>query len=138
MLLSRLGAWGSLNDLALASGPARARRWPLELDPDPAPRDSLDSPRDHRHDEEIREHIEIETVLGAGLWWTLADPNQLENALLNLAVNARDAMPEGGKLTVETGNAHLDELYAAGHAEITIGQYVQISISDTGIYAVAI
>ena len=61
----------------------------------------------------LGETIAIETVLAAGLWKTLVDPNQLESALLNLAVNARDAMPDGGKLTVETSNAHLDEDYAA-------------------------
>ncbi|HEX6011017.1 MAG TPA: response regulator, partial [Geminicoccaceae bacterium] len=80
----------------------------------------------------LGEHVEIETVLGGALWLTLADPNQLENALLNLAVNARDAMPEGGKLTIETANAHLNELYAADNAEVVAGQYVQIAVSDTG------
>jgi PAS domain S-box-containing protein len=80
----------------------------------------------------LAEHIEVETVLGAGLWWTLADPNELENALLNLAVNARDAMPEGGKLTIETANAHLDDRYALGQAEFVPGQYVNICVSDTG------
>ena len=109
---------------------AFSRRQPL--DPKPVNVNRLVAGMSELLRRSLGEHIEIETVLGAGLWWTLADPNQLENALLNLAVNARDAMPEGGKLTIETGNAHLDELYAAGHAEITTGQYVQIAVSDTG------
>src|ERR1700709_816314 len=75
----------------------------------------------------------IETVLGAGLWRVEVDPNELEAALLNLAVNARDAMPEGGKLTIETVNAHIDQAYAANHAEVLTGQYVSVCISDTGV-----
>ncbi|HUC10152.1 MAG TPA: CHASE3 domain-containing protein [Stellaceae bacterium] len=80
----------------------------------------------------LGETIEIETVSAAGLWRTHIDPNQLENAVLNLAVNARDAMPRGGKLTIETGNTWLDDGYAATHAEVTPGQYVLIAISDSG------
>ena len=76
--------------------------------------------------------IAIETVLAGGLWPTLADPNQVENALLNLAVNARDAMPEGGKITIETANGYLDEAYAARFTEVTPGQYVVLSVTDTG------
>jgi PAS domain S-box-containing protein len=79
----------------------------------------------------LGEPIQKETVLAAGLWRTKADPNQLENAVLNLAVNARDAMPEGGKLTIETANAHIDETYAAEH-DIRPGQYVMIAVTDTG------
>lgn len=80
----------------------------------------------------LGEQVEIETVLGGGLWLTLVDPNQLENAILNLAVNARDAMPDGGRLTIETGNAHLDELYAASADGVQVGQYVLLAVSDTG------
>ena len=76
--------------------------------------------------------IRLETVLAGGLWRTHADPNQLENIVLNLAVNARDAMPDGGRLTIETQNAHLDERYAATHAAVAAGQYVLIAITDTG------
>jgi CheY-like chemotaxis protein len=61
------------------------------------------------------------------------DPNELEAALLNLGVNARDAMPEGGRLTIETANTHIDQAYAATHAEVLTGQYVAICISDTGV-----
>ncbi len=80
----------------------------------------------------IGENIAVETVLGGGLWACFADPAQLENALINLAVNARDAMPEGGRLTIETANAHLDELYAAANADVAPGQYVMMGITDTG------
>ena len=80
----------------------------------------------------LGDHIQVETVLAAGLWATFADPNQLDSALLNLAVNARDAMPNGGKLTIETSNAFIDDRYAAAARELTPGQYVQISVSDTG------
>lgn len=80
----------------------------------------------------LGEGIEIETVLGGGIWRCSADVSQLEAALLNLAINARDAMPSGGKLTIETSNAFLDEVYAAAHGEVKPGQYVMIAISDTG------
>jgi len=81
----------------------------------------------------LGEGISIETVLSAGLWTVFADVNQLESALLNLAVNARDAMPNGGKLTIETANAYLDEAYAAAHIEVTEGQYVMLAVTDTGV-----
>jgi len=80
----------------------------------------------------IGENLRVETVLAGGLWRTHADPAQLENAIVNLCVNARDAMPDGGKLTIETSNAHLDDVYAAAHSEVQAGQYVMISVSDTG------
>lgn len=76
--------------------------------------------------------IEVEAVLGGGLWLTHADPNQLENALLNLSVNARDAMPDGGRLTIETANSHLDERYASEQVGVAAGQYVMVAVSDTG------
>ena len=80
----------------------------------------------------IGEAIHIETVLAGGLWKVLVDPAQLESAIVNLAVNARDAMPDGGKLTIETQNAELDERYAAAHSEVVAGQYVVISVTDSG------
>jgi CheY-like chemotaxis protein len=80
----------------------------------------------------LGESIAVETVLAGGLWRTMTDPNQLENALLNLAVNARDAMPGGGRLTIETANSFLDDAYAVGHPEVLPGQYVMIAVSDTG------
>ena len=81
----------------------------------------------------IGEAIHIETVLDGGLWKVLVDPAQLESAIVNLAVNARDAMPDGGKLTIETQNAELDERYAAAHNEVAAGQYVVISVTDSGV-----
>jgi PAS domain S-box-containing protein len=80
----------------------------------------------------LGETISVETVLSAGLWQVEADPNELEAAILNLAVNARDAMQGGGRLTIETANTHIDAAYAAAHAEVVPGQYVAISVSDTG------
>ncbi|MBC9880007.1 PAS domain S-box protein [Bradyrhizobium sp. INPA01-394B] len=80
----------------------------------------------------IGEDLRVEAVLAGGLWRTYADASQLENALLNLCVNARDAMPDGGRLTIETSNTHLDEAYAGQHAEVTAGQYVLIAVTDTG------
>jgi len=80
----------------------------------------------------IPESIEIEIVHGGGLWRIHIDQNQMENVLLNLAVNARDAMPDGGKLTVETSNAYLDEAYAAQHSEVSAGQHVLVAVTDNG------
>jgi len=80
----------------------------------------------------IGEQIEVETVLAGGLWRTHIDTPQLENAILNLCVNARDAMPDGGKLTIETHNCHLDDAYSASNAEVAEGQYVLVSVTDSG------
>ena len=80
----------------------------------------------------LGEAVALECVLAGGLWRAKIDRPQLESAILNLAVNARDAMPEGGRLTVETQNAHLDDAYAAAHPEVTAGQYVMVAVSDTG------
>ncbi|ESQ78738.1 hypothetical protein AEYBE204_12190 [Asticcacaulis sp. YBE204] len=76
--------------------------------------------------------VRVETVHGAGLWSVNVDPNQLENVILNLAVNARDAMPDGGKVTIETQNAHIDERYVVSEPGVEPGQYVMIAVSDTG------
>ncbi len=80
----------------------------------------------------IGETIRFETVLAGGLWPAFIDAGQLENALVNLCVNARDAMPEGGRLTIETANTHLDDAYAASHNEVVPGQYVMVSVTDSG------
>ncbi len=80
----------------------------------------------------LGDNILVETVIAGGLWNTLVDPSQVENTVLNLAINARDAMPEGGRLTLEVANAYLDDAYAALHAEVTAGQYVMLAVSDTG------
>ena len=80
----------------------------------------------------IGEGVEVETVVGGGLWNTFIDPAQVENAVLNLAINARDAMDGQGRLTVELGNAQLDADYARGHDEVAPGQYVMLAVSDTG------
>ena len=110
---------------------AFSRRQPLE----PKPTDLNVLVRDmtdllHRT---LGEDVELEGVLAPRLWTVEIDQNQLEAALINLAVNARDAMPEGGKLTLETANTFLDESYSAADAEVTPGQYAMIAVSDTGL-----
>ncbi len=80
----------------------------------------------------LGEEMQLEVVGGGGLWQVEADAAQLETAILNLAVNARDAMPSGGKLTIEASNVYLDEIYCASNAEVRPGQYVQIAVTDNG------
>jgi len=80
----------------------------------------------------IPENVQIETVLAGGLWRANVDVQGLESAIINLAANARDAMPDGGKLTIETANIHLDEGYAARHDDVQPGQYAMIAVADTG------
>jgi PAS domain S-box-containing protein len=80
----------------------------------------------------LGESIEVQTRVEAGVWNTLADPAQVESAVLNLAINARDAMPDGGRLTIAISNATLDEAYASEAEEVTPGAYVEIAVSDTG------
>ena len=110
---------------------AYSRRQPL--DPRPVELNRLIMGMSDLLSRTIGAHITIETVLAGGLWQVSADPNQVENAVLNLAVNARDAMPDGGKLTLETANTHLDEAYARINAEVIPGQYAMLAASDTGI-----
>jgi len=82
----------------------------------------------------IGETVVVETVLAGGLWKIAVDPNQLENAILNLAVNARDSMPDGGRLTIETSNSYLDDNYVAANSDgFVAGQYVLLAITDSGI-----
>ena len=109
---------------------AFARRQPLA--PKPIDPNKLIAGMSELLHRSLGETIEIETVRSPNLWRVEADPNALENAILNLALNARDAMPSGGKLTIETANTHLDRAYVAQHVELNTGQYVSISVSDTG------
>ena len=109
---------------------AFARRQPL--DPKPLDANRLIAGMSDLLRRTLGEDLEAETVLAGGLWLVFADANQLEHSLLNLAINARDAMARGGKLTVETANTFLDETYAATREEVAAGQYVVISVSDTG------
>jgi PAS domain S-box-containing protein len=81
----------------------------------------------------IGEAIEMETVVSGGLWNAFADPTQIENAIINLAINARDAMNGLGKLTIEVRNAHLDHEYSAQNSDVKVGQYVMIAVTDTGV-----
>ena len=109
---------------------AFSRRQPLA--PKPTDVDRLVSGMADLLHRALGETVQLETVSSPGLWRVEVDPNQLESAILNLAVNARDAMPSGGKMTVETANARLDEVYSAAHAEVAPGQYAVIAVTDTG------
>jgi len=109
---------------------AFARRQPL--DPKPVNINHLVQSIEDLLRRTIGEMIELEIVAAGGLWATFCDPHQLESALLNLVINSRDAMPKGGKLTIETANAHLDNLYAARERDVTPGQYVCLAVTDTG------
>jgi PAS domain S-box-containing protein len=101
------------------------------LSPEPLVVNKLVAGMSELLDRTLGEQVKVETVLAAGLWQVKADPAQLENAILNLAVNARDAMPGGGRLTIETLNAFVDDAYAQEYA-IETGQYVLIAVADTG------
>jgi signal transduction histidine kinase/ActR/RegA family two-component response regulator len=109
---------------------AFARRQPLQpeiINLGPVVHEAL--PLIHRA---VGERVRVECVTAAGLWNTSVDAAEFQAAMLNLAINGRDAMPEGGKLTIELGNAALDDVYAAQHAEVEPGQYVLFAITDTG------
>jgi CheY-like chemotaxis protein len=109
---------------------AFARRQPLEpvaLDISRLLRSSDDMLR-----RVLGETIELETVVSGGLWNTLADPNHLQNVIVNLAINARDAMDGAGRLTIEAGNAMLDDEYTRHYEDLASGQYVMVAVSDTG------
>ena len=110
---------------------AFSRRQPL--DPRPLKANQLIAPMEELLRRTMGEHIRIELVLAGGLWTTICDAHQLESAILNLCINARDAMPDGGQLTIETSNAWFDETYASQHTDLAAGQYVCISVSDTGV-----
>jgi len=101
------------------------------LDPKPTNVNRLVSGLDELVRRTMGPAIAVEVVGASGLWGTLIDPNQLENAILNLCLNARDAMPQGGKLTIETANTWLDER-AARQQDLPAGQYVSIGVTDTG------
>jgi PAS domain S-box-containing protein len=101
------------------------------LDPKPTDVNRLVSGMEELVRRTVGPEIAVEAVAAGGLWTTLVDPNQLENALLNLCINARDAMPDGGRLTIETGNKWLDHR-AARDRDLPPGQYVTLCVSDTG------
>ena len=101
------------------------------LDPKPTDANRLVGDMEELVRRTVGPEITVETVTAGGLWSTLVDPGQLENALLNLCINARDAMPDGGKITIETGNRWLDTR-TARNQDLDPGQYVSLSVSDTG------
>ncbi|MES2272049.1 MAG: PAS domain S-box protein [Pseudomonadota bacterium] len=109
---------------------AFSRRQPL--DPQPVRANPLMASMDDLLRRTMGERITLHMNLADDLWLTLCDPNQLENAILNLAINARDAMPDGGTLTIETHNARFEETDVAMHRELKAGEYIAIDVTDTG------
>ncbi|HZH10158.1 MAG TPA: PAS domain S-box protein [Microvirga sp.] len=110
---------------------AFARRQPL--DPKPVDANKLVKSMEDLLRRTLGETIELQVTPDDELWLTLCDPNQLESSILNLAINARDAMPDGGKLIIETANTNLDAAYTARHQSVAPGEYICISVTDTGI-----
>jgi CheY-like chemotaxis protein len=102
------------------------------LEPRPTDVNALVTGMEHLMRRTLGEHVALKIHAGATLWPARVDPGQLEAAVLNLAVNARDAMPQGGSITIETANVELDESYAVANADVTAGEYVMIAVSDTG------
>ncbi len=110
---------------------AFARRRPL--DPKRVEADRLLAGMEDLLQRTLGRETDLEIAFADALWPTLCDPNQLENAILNLAINARDAMPKGGRLTIEAANVHLDDAYAQAQGDgVKPGQYVVVSVTDTG------
>jgi len=109
---------------------AFARRQPL--DPKPTDVNLRIADMDRLLRRTLGEHIVIDRMHAVGLWQALIDSGQMENAILNLCINARDAMPGGGRLTIETANVRLDDAYAERQGDVEPGQYVMVAISDTG------
>jgi signal transduction histidine kinase len=109
---------------------AFARRQPLDMTPSDV--NQIVRSMEDMLRRTLGEQVELQTVLTPDLWPALTDVNQLESAILNLAINARDAMPDGGRLTIETRNTELDVDYARRHDDVEAGEYVAISVSDTG------
>lgn len=109
---------------------AFSRRHPM--DPRPTDISQLIARSEGLLSRALGEGIEIEVVTSGSLWRAMVDAAQLELAILNLAINGRDAMPEAGRLTIEAANARLDEAYARANAEVVAGQYVMVAVSDTG------
>lgn len=126
MALQAVGRAASLTARLLAF----SRRQPL--DPKPLDLNALMRDMTELLYRTLGETIELEAVLAPRLWTVELDQNQMESAIINLAVNARDAMPAGGRLTIETANALLDERYAETDREVVPGQYAMLAISDTG------
>ncbi|TPM90635.1 PAS domain-containing sensor histidine kinase [Mesorhizobium sp. B2-1-3A] len=101
------------------------------LDPKPTNANDLITGMEEMIRRTIGPTVEMETALAIGLWTTICDANQLENAILNLCINAKDAMPDGGRLTIETANKWVDDQIAK-ERDMRTGQYIQVSVSDTG------
>ena len=110
---------------------AFARRQPLA--PEPTDVDRLVRDLEDLLRRALGEQCEIEISHGAGLWPAMIDSSQFESALMNLAINARDAMPDGGRLTIEAANVRIDDEYSRQHSDVEPGQYVLVAVSDTGI-----
>ncbi|HEU0071150.1 MAG TPA: CHASE domain-containing protein [Alphaproteobacteria bacterium] len=103
------------------------------LDPKPVDVNRLVDGMDALLRRTLGTHVTVETALAGGLWRGLLDAGQMESAILNLCLNARDAMPDGGRVVIETANATLDERYAAEHGEVAPGEYVMVAVSDSGV-----